>query len=361
MRERRVIISGGGTGGHIFPALAVGQGLRKKDAGLRLVYIGSSRPLEKKIMEDHSVEFIPLKIEGIKGRGLKAARSWLLLPFSFLKSLVLILRLRPALVIGMGGFSSGPVVLLASWLRIPTVILEQNLRPGFTNRLLRRWARKAVVAFPNSLPYFRGKGVMLGNPVREEFYGLRPKRREDKLTLLVFGGSQGSRFLNQTVAAALPHLRAVRGGLRIFHQTGEADAEWVAAAYRSHQFPDAVAAPFFPDMARYFEMSDFVICRAGATTIAELIAAKKPSLLIPFAQAADDHQTANAGELERLGAAEVLPEKEATPERLAGRIIFIGQHASELARMENNLLRLRTEGAADKIAALCLELMEDKA
>ncbi len=360
MKRKSVIISGGGTGGHIYPALAVGRKLQERDSALRLTYVGTSRPVEKDIMARQGVDFIPMKIEGIKGMGLRSLKSWLILPLSFIKSASTLIRLRPDLVIGVGGFSSGPIVLLASWLRIPTLILEQNVLPGFTNRLLLRWVRRAVVAFESSLPAFRGKGIFLGNPVREAFYSLPRKQRDEELTLLIFGGSQGSQFLNRALVSTLPFLKEQRGRLRIFHQTGEKDSEWVRKAYRENGFENAVVAPYFHDMPEYFEKADLVLSRAGATTIAELVAAGKASFLFPFAQAADNHQLINARELEKTGGAEVIEEKDFRPDLLAGKIRNLAVHKEELGRMEKGLSVLRTEGVAEKIAGLCFELMEHR-
>ncbi|MDH4198529.1 MAG: glycosyltransferase, partial [Candidatus Aminicenantes bacterium] len=165
MKGPRVIISGGGTGGHLFPALVLGRKLREGDPRIELVYVGSGRDVERRIMAEHGVPTIALKIEGLKGRGFRSLGALALLPLAFLKSLAVLVRLRPRLVVGVGGFSSGPIVLLAAWFRVPTVILEQNVRPGFTNRLLVRWVRVAVAAFETTLPALRGKGIRLGNPV----------------------------------------------------------------------------------------------------------------------------------------------------------------------------------------------------
>jgi len=360
MRLRGVIISGGGTGGHLYPALAVGRKLQEKDPGIRLTFIGSHRPIEKELMERHGAHFIPMRIEGIKGRGLRSLRTMILLPFALIRSFLLLARLKPGLVIGVGGYSAGPVVLTASLLRIPTLILEQNLTPGFTNRLLMRWAKKAVVAFENSLAYFKGKGIFLGNPVREEFYRLRPKPRAALLTLLVFGGSQGSRVLNEAMTAALPLLKPEKGNLRIFHQTGKADFDKVKEAYVQNGFPDAEVAPFFFDMAGYFENSDLVISRAGATTIAELVVAQKAAVLVPFALASEDHQAKNAAELERVDGAEVILEKDLTPRLLAERILFYMKNPERISSRERNLAVLKTEDPAGRIAELCFELMKRK-
>jgi UDP-N-acetylglucosamine--N-acetylmuramyl-(pentapeptide) pyrophosphoryl-undecaprenol N-acetylglucosamine transferase len=358
MKTRSVVISGGGTGGHLYPALAVGRGLQEKDPAVRLTYIGSRRQLEKDLMERHGAHFIPMRIEGIKGRGLKSLKTAVLLPFALIRSFFLLARFRPSLVIGVGGYSAGPVVLAASLFGIPTLILEQNSTPGFTNRLLIRWATKAVVAFESSLAYFKGKGVFLGNPVREEFYRLRPKPRTAILTVLVFGGSQGSRVLNEAMMAALPLLKPERENLRLFHQTGKAEYDRVKEAYVQNGFSDAEVAPFFFDMAGYFEKSDLVISRAGATTIAELIAARKAAVLVPFALASEDHQAKNARELERVDGAEVILEKDLTARLLAERILFYLKNPEKINGMERKLVALKTEDPAGRISMLCFELMK---
>jgi len=358
MRKKRVIISGGGTGGHLFPALVLGQKLGQKDPGLELTFVGSGRETERTIMARHKVCFVPMRIEGLKGRGRRGFKALALLPGAFLKSLGLLIRIKPALVVGVGGYSSGPIVLLASWLRIPTLILEQNVRPGFTNRILLRWVKKAVAAFEASLPYLKGKGVCLGNPVREEFYSVAPKKRDGRLALLVFGGSQGSHFLNRAIVETLPLLGPVKDRLAVHHQSGERDLDWVRASYADQGFAAAVVAPFFIDMAGLFAGTDLVISRAGATTCAELIAARKASILIPFAHAADDHQAGNAAVLKDAGGADVLSESEWTPARLAEKILALVEHEERITLMETQLVGLKKEAAADAIAGLCFELME---
>lgn len=358
MKGRRIIISGGGTAGHIHPALAVGKKLKERDPEVALTFVGSTRSLEKQIMAHYNAHFIPLKIEGIKGKGLKTLSSLLLLPLAFLKSLTILLRIKPHLVLGVGGYSSGPIVLLASWSKIPTLILEQNLRPGLTNRLLRRWAHKAVVSFEDSLPYFGNKGVFIGNPVREEFYAIPPKERNSHLALLIFGGSQGSHFLNEGIVRSLALLKKNRDQLKIFHQTGEKDLEWVKQSYIKEGFEEAFIAPYFLNMAEYFQKSDLIIGRAGASTIAELIAAQKASLLVPFSQAADDHQVLNAKELEKVSGAEVITEAQFSPEVFSEKIFGFLNNKEKINEMERNLALLKKIEVADRIADLCFELME---
>ncbi len=358
MTRKEVIISGGGTAGHLYPALAVGQKLKERDPDLHLTFVGSSRTLERNIMKQYQANFIPLKIEGIKGKGLRAIKSFLLLPFSFFKSLAILTHTKPKLVIGVGGYSSGPIVLLASLMKIPTLILEQNLYPGFTNKLLLRWVQKAVVAFKNSLPSFKGKGIFIGNPVREEFYSLSPKQRNNKLSLLIFGGSQGSHFLNKAMKLTLPLIREEKENLRISHQTGDQDYDWVKSSYVQNEFKDITIAPYFFDMSNYFQKADLIISRSGATTIAELISSRKAALLVPFSKAADNHQVLNARELEKIKAAEIIPEEEFTPEILARKIIYFLNNKEKIDKMEKNLVQIRTEDVASKISDICFELME---
>jgi len=357
MSRKTVIISGGGTGGHLYPALVVGRTLLSLQPDLKVIYVGSTRPVEKKIMSAEVQHFLTLPVEGLKHRGWKKFLGLALLPLAFLKSFYILLRFRPALVIGVGGFSSGPIVLLAALMKKPTVILEQNALPGFTNRQLGRFVDRVVVSFASSLDYFGKKAVLLGNPVRPEFYSIPRKQRGKELTLLIFGGSQGSKFLNDGIVETLPLLSEIKDSLMIYHQTGEKDLERVSQAYREQGFSRAVVSAYFSPMAEYLARADLVICRAGATTCAELIATGKPAILIPFAAAADNHQEHNARELEKAGGAEVILEKDFRPGLLAERIKFYFTHREMLDRMEENLRKLRTENTAENIARLCLELM----
>jgi UDP-N-acetylglucosamine--N-acetylmuramyl-(pentapeptide) pyrophosphoryl-undecaprenol N-acetylglucosamine transferase len=357
MKPRHVVISGGGTGGHLFPALVLGRTLAARDPDVEITFVGSGRDAERAIMARHGASFVAMKIEGLKGRGLGSLRGLALIPGAFLRSAALLVRLRPRLVVGVGGYSSGPIVLLASWLGIPTLILEQNARPGFTNRILLRWAKRAAVAFDASLPHFRGKAAALGNPVREEFYSVLPKPRDGRLSLLILGGSQGSHFLNTAVASALPRLAGARERLVIVHQTGPADLDWMRGEYRRNGFDEAETEPFFEDIAARYGKADLVISRAGATSCAEIIAARRAAVLVPFAAAADDHQTLNARILEDAGGAEILPQDERTAFRLAERILFFLDRQDRLSAMERNLEPLRKPDAAERIAGLCFELM----
>ncbi len=355
----RLIFSGGGTAGHLYPGLVVSEKLKEKNPGIQITFVGGNRKLEKNIMDHYGVHFIPLKIEGLKGRGIKIFKSLFILPFAFIKSFTLLTRIKPNLVIGLGGYSSGPIVLLASLKKIPTLILEQNLFPGLTNRTLLPRIQKAVVAFEDSLPHFKGKGLFLGNPARPEFYALHPKKRNSKLSLLIFGGSQGSHFLNTNITSTLPLLEDKKNELKIYHQTGSSEFEWVQQSYSKHGFSDVEVAPYFYDMPNYFQKSDLVICRAGATTVAELIASSKAALLIPFAKATDNHQVQNASMLKKVGGAEIILESEFKPEVFAKKIIDFMNNKDSLDRMEKNIVSLKKENSAENISKLCWDLMDN--
>lgn len=358
MSKTTIIISGGGTGGHLYPAVVLGQKLKELKPESDLVYIGSQRAVEKKIMSEQSLTYLTLPVEGLKGRSFKKLRGLVLLPLAFIKSLAIISKYKPGLVIGVGGFSSGPVVLVAHILNRPTLILEQNVVPGFTNRLLSRLADRAVVAFPSSLQYFKGKGVLLGNPVRPEFYQIRRRQPGKILTLLIFGGSQGSKFLNDRIIDSLPYLRGLKDSLVICHQTGDKDFSRVKEAYSRAGFERVTVSPYFSPMSDYLAAADLVLGRAGATTCAELIAAARPAILVPFAAAADNHQEWNARELEQAGGAEVILEKDFKPDLLSARLKFYIDHPQALSQMADNLGKLRQEDSAGRIARLALDLLQ---
>jgi UDP-N-acetylglucosamine--N-acetylmuramyl-(pentapeptide) pyrophosphoryl-undecaprenol N-acetylglucosamine transferase len=357
MNTYTVLFSGGGTAGHLYPALTLADTLKKKSPGLYTLFVGTGRPVERKIIEKSGENYIIIHVEGLKGKGLSALKSMLLLPGALWKSSRVLKKAEPDLAVGMGGYSSGPVLLAAAWRRIPTLIMEQNLHPGFTNRLLLPWIKKAVVAFEESLPEFKGKGIFLGNPVRKAFYDLPSKSRNERLSLFVFGGSQGSHFINEKVVNSLPQLKKYQNTLRIAHQTGSNELDWVRNSYLREGFDDAEIFSFLHDMPGQFEKTDLMVCRAGATTVAELIASRKPALLIPFSRAAENHQEENARVLERAGGALVLRENNFTVEAFTGTIIDFIHHPDKLDQMEHNLSALRVQNPAEQIADLCFQLM----
>jgi UDP-N-acetylglucosamine--N-acetylmuramyl-(pentapeptide) pyrophosphoryl-undecaprenol N-acetylglucosamine transferase len=268
----------------------------------------------------------------------------------------LIRSFAPGIVVGVGGYSSGPVVLAAWWLGKPTLIMEPNAYPGLTNRLLAPVVNRAALALPDAGRYFGKKAVVTGIPVREEFQRLPGRvRRAGQISLLIYGGSQGSRALNSIVCSSLLDLKEFGSGLRLVHQTGERALEEVRQAYREAGVEGEVQA-FFPRIYQQFGDADLILSRAGASTVAELTAAGKAAMLVPFPGAADDHQTRNARALEQHGAAKMIPESEWQPGRLARELRHFMEHPEEIARMEEAAQQLARPEATRRIADLIEEL-----
>jgi UDP-N-acetylglucosamine--N-acetylmuramyl-(pentapeptide) pyrophosphoryl-undecaprenol N-acetylglucosamine transferase len=306
-----ILIAAGGTGGHIFPGIAVAEEMAARAPGVRVEFVGSTAPLglERRLvpragLKLHLLPVLPLNTASLVAR----LRGLAMLPLGILKALALLLEARPRVVLGIGGYASGPIVLMASLLRIPTVLLEPNAIPGFTNRVLKPFVRQAACAFESTLPRFGSKGVLTGNPVRASFKALPSKPHLPPLQLLCFGGSQGSRVLSEALVKAIPALPGEEA-LRIVHQTGPAQHTAIEEAYRAAG-RKAEVVPFIENMSQAFADADLVLCRAGATTLAELTVAGKAAILVPLASAAEDHQTSNAKALEAQGAAVMLSEKD---------------------------------------------------
>jgi UDP-N-acetylglucosamine--N-acetylmuramyl-(pentapeptide) pyrophosphoryl-undecaprenol N-acetylglucosamine transferase len=258
--------------------------------------------------------------------------------------------------VGAGGYVSGPVLFVASLLRFRTLIMDSNALPGFTNRRLAPFIDKAALTFDEALPFFGNKGIVTGNPVRKEFFEVSPKERGEKTSLLVFGGSQGARAINNAMMNALPLLEGRNGQLRIVHQTGEADLEKTREMYSRSRVSDHDVRPFIPDMSVEFANADLVICRAGATTCAELGAAGKASIMIPLPTAADDHQRKNAEAFERAGASRMLVQSELNGENLANMIVELIESPDEVSKMEAAARKLGREDAAEATVDLIEEL-----
>jgi UDP-N-acetylglucosamine--N-acetylmuramyl-(pentapeptide) pyrophosphoryl-undecaprenol N-acetylglucosamine transferase len=286
-----------------------------------------------------------------------------ILPKSFISTRRLLRQFQPDVVVGAGGYVSGPVVLTAALTNRPTMVMESNALPGWTNRVLARFVDRAAVSFEQALPYFRGKAKVTGNPVRREFFQIPPKRREQgKFSLLVFGGSQGARAINEAMMAVLPRLKKVPGVFQIKHQTGPADFEKVKAAYEAAGWGErGDVRSYIDNMMADFAEADLVLCRAGATTTAELIAAGKASIMVPFPQAADDHQRKNAEALQAAGAARMILQHELNGDRLATEIERLVQSPIELSRMEEASRKLAHGDAAAAAVDMIEELGHKKA
>jgi UDP-N-acetylglucosamine--N-acetylmuramyl-(pentapeptide) pyrophosphoryl-undecaprenol N-acetylglucosamine transferase len=354
----RVLIAAGGTGGHIYPGIAVAQEIMRRDTESRVRFVGTARGLETRLVQQAGFELSLIDSAGLKNVSVVARMKGLvILPKSFVSARRVIREFRPDVVVGAGGYVSGPVVLMAALQGRPTLVMESNALPGWTNRVLARFVNRAAVSFEQALPYFRGKGVVTGNPVRREFFEIPPKRREPgALSLLVFGGSQGARAINEAMVAALPALKkSLPVALRIKHQTGAADFEKVNAAYVAAGWNGhAEVCSYIDNMMNDFAAADLVICRAGATTTAELIAAGKASIMIPFPYAADDHQRKNAEALQAAGAARMIVQQELSGERLVKEIRDLAQDPVQIDRMEQASKRL-ARGDAAKAAVDLIE------
>jgi UDP-N-acetylglucosamine--N-acetylmuramyl-(pentapeptide) pyrophosphoryl-undecaprenol N-acetylglucosamine transferase len=359
----RVLVAAAGTGGHIYPGIAVAKEILRRNTNSEVRFVGTARGLETKLVRQAGFELSIIDSVGLKNVGAMArVRGLIVLPKSFGSAHRLIKEFRPDVVIGAGGYVSGPVVLTAALWNLPTLLMESNALPGWTNRVLARFVDKAAVSFEVSLPYFRGKGVVTGNPVRREFFEIAPRRRDaSRFSVLVFGGSQGAHAINDAMVEALPKLEGLREGLRITHQTGEADFETVRAGYRDAGWGEqADVRQYIDDMVAAFTEADLVICRAGATTSAELIAAGKAALMIPFPFAADDHQRKNAEALEAAGAIKMILQQNLSGERLTQEIGMLVREPEKVTAMEEASRKLARGDAAAAAVDIIQELVDRK-
>ena len=356
MSGRPILIMAGGTGGHVYPALAVARALQAQSR--EVVWLGTERGLEARVVPAAGIDIEWVSIRGLRRKGLLALLlAPLQIGWAVLQSLGVMLRRRPAAVLGMGGFASGPGGVAAWLTRRPLVIHEQNAAAGMTNRLLARLARVVLQAFPGSFNS-SVSAETVGNPVREDIAAVPPPHeryanRRGPLRVLVLGGSQGALALNRSVPAALalldPEVRPV-----VRHQCGERTLEIARAAYAEHEV-EARLEPFIEDMAEAYAWADLVICRAGALTIAELCAVGVPALFVPYPAAVDDHQTANARPLADAGAALVIAESELTPERLADLLREWLQSRAELQQRAAKARALSRPESLRRITEICLE------
>ena len=354
----KLIIAGGGTGGHVYPAIALAQALQKIDKNSEVLFIGTELGMEKFAVPQagYSIEFI--RVSGIKGRSFtKKLRAFLQIPFAILSSIKILRREKPDALLGVGGYASGPSLLAAWMLRIPTAILEPNSIPGFTNRILAFFVRKIFGAFHKTAAYFSSKHfIVVGGPLRQEFLSaaLPTEKKDNKVFhLLVVGGSLGAKALNDVAPKALSFLKERHLTLHVVHQTGKGDFERVQKLYKDLHV-DADVRPFIDDMAATYAQADLIICRSGAGTCAEITAMGLPAILVPFPYAIYDHQTENAKELVETGAAILLPQTEMTPERLALEISELIRIPANLKRMRQAALALGRTDAAEQIAKSAL-------
>ncbi len=347
----RLIIAGGGTGGHLFPGLAIADEIRAR--GGQVIFVGTARGLEAKAVPAAGFPLEVLDITGLKRMGpIGTLRGLLRLPVAFAKSLQIVRRFAPDVVLGVGGYASGPLLLAAAFLRRPTAIQEQNTVPGLTNRHLGRLVRAVFGAFPEAAAAFPpGKFVLTGNPVRRRF--LQTAELPSPTSpprVLVVGGSQGARAVNDLVLGAVQILARSGKAPQIVHQAGPADADRVRAAYADHAIDAVTVHPFIEDMATAYAAADLVIARAGALTLAELSVVARPAILIPLPTATDNHQMRNAQSFADAGAALIVNQDSATPESLATAIADLMANAARRAGMAVAMYGLARPRAAQDIA-----------
>ncbi|GAB4542155.1 MAG: undecaprenyldiphospho-muramoylpentapeptide beta-N-acetylglucosaminyltransferase [Thermodesulfovibrionia bacterium] len=353
----RIIIAGGGTGGHLYPGVAIAKGLKRLIPDARIVFVGSAGGIEAKVIPREGFEVRFIRSEGIVGYNiLRKMRALMKIPLSIKDSYRIIKEIMPDGVLGVGGYSSGPVVLCASMMGIPTMIHEQNSIPGTTNRILGRFVKAIAVTYHDSMAFFPAdKTYLTGNPVREEIrFGSRENGyrifglHDGLFTIFVFGGSKGASHINSAVTEALVYLRDYKDKVQFLHQTGEKEFDSVREAYLRHEFKGTVI-PFIHNMADAYAVADLVISRAGATTIAEVTACGKASILIPYPFAADDHQLANAKRLWDMGAAQVILDNELNGKTLADHIRHLIDEPDAINEMERMSRSLGGHDATKKI------------
>ncbi len=359
---RRILLAAGGTGGHIFPALAVAEELRRRGepepggparrTRWQIEFVGGGKALESRVIPAAGFALHSVAAAGLKGiGGTRKVRNLMVLPRSFWDAAMLLSRFRPRIVVGMGGYVAGPVMLEASLARIPTVLLEPNGAPGFTNRALAPFIQAAAVGFEQAAAFYGSKARFTGHPVLAAFHRVPAKRHTAPFTLLVLGGSQGSVAINDAIVSGLPMWMRERGQFTVIHQTGERDFARVRAGYAEAGLW-ADVRPFIDDVPQALAAADLVICRSGASTVAELAAAGRASLMIPFPAATDNHQFVNARVMEGVGGSRVMEQRQLTPQALYEAVCSLVSRPGVLADMDRAARSLARPDAAARIADL---------
>ena len=352
MMPRRVLIAGGGTGGHLYPGIAIARELQRRDASTVVTFVGTVAGIEHRVVPREGFVLDTIRVAGLKGKSLGAlVRGLLTLPLSAIDAWRVLSARRPSVVVGVGGYSSGPVLALAALRRMPTLLLEQNALPGLTNRLLAPMVRAAAVNFAEALRFFPRVGFVAGNPVRASFFTAPPASDVNgtQVRVLVCGGSQGAQAINRAMVDAAPLLAASGVPLQVTHQTGTRDQAEVAAGYAQTALDVRVEA-FLYDMDQAMCAADLVVCRAGATTLSELAASGRAAILVPLPTATDDHQRKNAEAFARDGAAVVIEQATLTGARMAEAVLTLVTDAPRRAAMGARARDLAHADAASRIA-----------
>src|SRR5258708_358212 len=350
----RVLIAGGGTGGHVIPALAIARELKAR-YNAEVLFVGTARGIENRLVPAAGFGLMRVKVGALKNVSLLTRlRTLLALPLAILAARKIIQVFDPDVVVGVGGYASGRAMAAAVLSKVPALAFEPNLVPGFANRIVSHRVSAAAVHFEETKKYFRNAQVV-GVPVRQEFFRAAASANNRPPTLLVFGGSQGAHAINAAMTGAITEVQRRISGLRVIHQTGEPDYNDVQAAYARAEASAEVSA-FIDDMPQAFAQADLLVCRSGASTVAEVTAAGKPAIFVPFPKAADDHQRRNAEAIVDGGAAVLIPQAELTPERLAQTVIELLSDPKRLQEMSERARALSHPDAAGRVARMVAEL-----
>ncbi len=364
-RPIRLLLTGGGTGGHLFPAIAAAEAFCARCPGTEVLFVGTRRKMDAESLAAHGFSSCSVHCHGLKGKNIgELLKALTVLPFSFFEAIRHIRRFAPDVVLGVGGYVTGPVVAAARMLGIPTIIHEQNSVPGLANRKLGRIVQRICLSLPDTGGYFaKGKVILTGNPVRQKILALSGTKQQSPgggCTVLVLGGSQGAHGLNMLVVEAFTGIgKEMLAGLNLIHQTGEKDEEAVRTSYRAAGVEATVAA-FFQDMPAVYGQVDFLISRAGATTLSELAVLGLPPILIPYPYAADNHQEKNGRYYESGGGAILFQEDRLTAELLAETVHGLAEEGERRERMGQAMQRLAYPNAAGAIVDACLQAISDK-
>jgi UDP-N-acetylglucosamine--N-acetylmuramyl-(pentapeptide) pyrophosphoryl-undecaprenol N-acetylglucosamine transferase len=344
-----VVMAGGGTGGHVLPLLAVARELKAR--GHNCVFIGTRTGFEAKLVPAAGFPLEFIEIGGLNSVGMaRSVRTLMQLPFSVLRARQMLAKHRPGAIFSMGGYAAGPVVLAGLWKRLPILVMEPNAIPGLTNRHVGRFVTRALLNFPETARFFPpGKSVITGLPVRPEFFAIRPKAREATLTVLITGGSQGSRKLNEAAKASWSYFREAKFPVRFIHQTGVTGHEALAKKFAETGI-EGELLPFIDDMPAAFARADLVICRAGAGALAELAAAAKPAILVPLPSATDEHQLRNAEAFSKGGAAQLVLDSQMDGGRLFEEVGRLSSQPAQLKRMGEQARKFAHPEAARQAA-----------
>src|SRR5438046_3208750 len=352
----KLLIAGGGTGGHVFPSLAIAQEWLSRGNEREVVLVGTERGIEMKLVPQAGLPLETVRVAGLKGKGgATLLKNFAMLVPGMLDARRVLSKHRPIAAFGVGGYAAGPM-MLATWMNgVPNMIFEPNAEPGFTNRVLVKLSTQIAAGYERSARALGPKAIVTGCPVREEFFSITPRSMQKPYRLLVTGGSQGALAINRTFVDAMDRLAARKDELAIVHQTGERDYNAVRTAYARREYAAAEVVPFLTNMAERFGWADVIVCRAGAITAAELAAAGRAAIFIPFGRATDSHQLRNAQEMVRASAGRLITEPELTPEKLTAEIFSLLEPPQEIEKLSSNARALARPQATREIVNLIEE------